>query len=251
MTTRRSLYLRAVQRSQTATSTRAKLTRTAVAGAMLVVPVACGTGDEAAFSTASTGEATTPVDEAAPAAAAPTTTVSPATVLPATAPTTTVVSTTAPTTTVPSGVFPSGAELLVSFTYEPSSSAQAERPYVAVWVEDTDGNLVDTISVWFQQGRKGTKWLRDLNQWYQASGGQDTTMSGATRVAGDYTVAWDGTDTNGDPVAAGEYVLNIESAREHGPTSFTTGIIVVSDGGFTISLDDDGELSGAGAVLNA
>lgn len=249
MTSHRSRYLRAVRRSQINGSTRVKLTRTAVAGAMLVLPVACGTGDEAVFSTASASVATTTVDAATPITEA-TTTVDAAT-LTTDAPTSTVAPTTSEAATASGGVFPSGGELLVSFTYEPSSSAQAKRPYVAVWVEDTDGGLVDTVSLWFDQGRSGTKWLRDLSQWYQVSGGQDTTTSGATRVAGDYTVAWDGADAAGDPVVAGEYVINIESAREHGPTSFTTGTVVISDDGFTISLDDDGELSSASAVLIA
>ncbi|MCP5035529.1 MAG: DUF2271 domain-containing protein, partial [Actinomycetia bacterium] len=236
-----SRYCRAVRRSLTSTSvakasTRAKVARTAVVGAMLVLPVACGTGDEAAFSG---------VVEEAPGSLDTTSTIAPNTQ--ATEAPTTVVSTTSEAAA--SGVFPTGGELLVSFTYQPSSSGQAKRPYVAVWVEDTDGNLVDTISLWFKQGAKGTKWLSDLTQWYGTSGGDDTTMSGATRVAGDYTVSWDGTDADGNPIAAGEYVLNIESAREHGPTSFTSGTITISDDGFSASLEDDGELSGTSAVL--
>lgn len=188
---------------------------------MLVLPVACGTGDEAAFTTASTIDTTVGSG------------------------------TTAETNVAETGsgsVFPSGGELLVSFTYEPSSAAQAKRPYVAVWVEDSAGNLVDTVSLWFEQG-EGEKWLSDLRQWHSASGGSDTTMSGATRVAGDYTVTWDGTDTNGDAVAQGDYVLFVEAAREHGDYSFTSGTITIGDDGTTITLGDDGELSGISAEL--
>lgn len=236
MTSKPSRYLRAVRRSQTGASTRSKVSRTAVAGAMLILPVACGNSDENVFSNASTVE-TTMLDEVASTTELPTSTVS---------------STTSLTAATPSSdVFPADGELLVSFTYEPSTSAQAKRPYVAVWVEDSDGNLIDTISLWFDQGREGTKWLSDLTQWHQASDADDTTMSGATRVAGDYTVAWDGTDSDGNPVTSGEYVLNIESAREKGPTSFTSGTIVITDAGFTIDLDDDGELSASSAILTA
>lgn len=234
MTSTPSRYVQDIRRSKTRASTRSKLSRTAVAGALLVLPVACGNSDEDVFSSGSTIETATTVDTVTSTTELPTSTAAP---------------TTPETSADSSGVFPSGGELVVSFTYEPSSAAQAKRPYVAVWVEDTDGNLIDTISLWFDQGREGTKWLSDLTQWYQASDADDTTMSGATRVAGDYTVAWDGTDSEGNPVVAGDYVLNIESAREKGPTSHTTGTIVISDDGFTIDLDDDGELSSASVIL--
>ena len=218
--------------SQHSALNRTSLARGAVAGAMLVLPVACGTGDEAVFDTTS---AVTETTTAAPAEAttAPT----------AVAPETTVVE------SATNAVFPTGAELVVSFTYEPSSSAQAKRPYVAVWVEDADGNLVDTISLWFEQSGKGQKWLSDLRRWYSAGGATDTTMSGATRVAGDYTVAWDGTDADGDPVVPGHYVLYIEAAREHGPYSLTSGSITISDAGMSVALADEGELSAASAEL--
>ena len=211
---------------------------------MLVLPMACGTSDEAAFSaeSVSSADATTSTASATSTSADTATTAD-------TAGASTTVDTAASETTTASGVFPSDGELLVSFTYQPSSSSQAKRPYVAVWVEDADGNLVDTISLWYEQGGKGAKYLSDLSQWYQASGASDTTMSGATRVAGDYTVAWDGTDADGNLVAAGDYTLYIESAREHGPTSLTSGTITISDEGFSITLEDDGELSGVSAVL--
>jgi hypothetical protein len=199
---------------------------------MLVLPVACGTGDEAAFSNGAATQST--ATEAISA-------------------TTGIPSTTASEITVDGSadgsVFPTGGELLVSFTYEPSAAAQAKRPYVAVWVENIDGELIDTISLWFDQGDRGSRWLDELRQWYSASGGTETTMSGATRVAGDYTVAWDGTDAGGDLVVQGDYVLFIEAAREHGPYSITSGGITVSDEGFTIVLDDDGELSAINAEL--
>ncbi len=220
---------------------------------MLVLPVACGNGDQEAFASATTETIAEGSQATVATSTAVTSTAATSTAVTSTAVTSTTAAPATTTTTageVATGaVFPDSAEMLVSFTYEPSSDEQAKRPYVAVWVEDADGNLVDTISLWFDQGSKGTRWLNDLSQWYRASGGEDTTMSGATRVAGDYTVAWDGTDTDGRPVAAGEYVLNIESAREHGPTSFTSGTITIGDQGFTVDLDDDGELSGATAVL--
>ncbi|MCP3992671.1 MAG: hypothetical protein GY724_26610, partial [Actinomycetia bacterium] len=100
MTSHASRYCRAVRRSLTSTSvakasTRAKVARTAVVGAMLVLPVACGTGDEAAFSG---------VVEEAPGSLDTTSTIAPNTQ--ATEAPTTVVSTTSEAAA--SGVFPTG-----------------------------------------------------------------------------------------------------------------------------------------------
>lgn len=114
---------------------------------------------------------------------------------------------------------PASARLDVTFTVAAASSGGggrggARNPYVAVWVETTDGTLVQTISLWHLAG-ENDRWLSDLRAWYTASGGTETNSS-ATRAAGSYTVAWDLTDTSGAKVAAGDYVLCIEGAREHG-----------------------------------
>ena len=140
----------------------------------------------------------------------------------------------------------------MSFTFAPSSSGgRIENPYIAVWVEDSNGNLVKTISLWFEQSGKGTKYLSDLRQWNSASGQTvDAATSGATRVAGDYTVVWDGTDLTGEPVAQGEYVLYIEAAHEHGPYEITSTPITIGTDGFAVTLADNGELTGATAELS-
>ena len=108
--------------------------------------------------------------------------------------------------------------LEVSFTISGSSSGGgpggARNPYVAVWVEDADGALVQTLALWHLSGGND-RWLADLRAWYEASGGTETN-SGATRADGSYTVGWDLTDSSGATVTAGEYTLSIEGAREHG-----------------------------------
>lgn len=43
-----------------------------------------------------------------------------------------------------------------------------------------------------------------------------TTISSATRAAGQYTLKWDGKDDKGVPVKPGQYTVLIEAAREHG-----------------------------------
>jgi hypothetical protein len=131
----------------------------------------------------------------------------------------------------------------VSFTSAVAGGGRVRNPFIAVWVEDTAGALVATISVWFEQG-KGTKWLPDLRRWYDSSdGGADLTMSGATRVAGEYAVSWDGTDLAGNPVAAGDYVVFVESAREHGDYNLTSATITIGDGAFSTTMPAQSELS--------
>jgi len=118
-----------------------------------------------------------------------------------------------------------------------------------VWVEDASGNLVKTISLWFEQG-KGARWLNDLRSWSSASGGEiDATASGSTRSAGSYSVAWNGQGANGAPVPAGTYTLFVEAAREKGPYEITSTPITIGKGGFTVALPDNGELSGLSATL--
>lgn len=171
------------------------------------------------------------------------------------APTSTAIDTTAapdsaPTTPVDDGLFPAGAELQVDFTYAAADSGSRIRnPYIAVWVENPTGELVQTISLWYSA--REAKYLRGLARWYVAElthldgGGTDNveTISGATRTAGAYSVVWDGTDADGNIVAQGDYVICVESAREHGPQSLSTGAVAIGASGFSTTLPDDGELS--------
>lgn len=222
---------------------RARLARLAAIGAIAVVPAACGNGDAAEFASAQQPAAV--VDEAAAAAttAAGTSTTAPAT-------TTAGSTTTAGDATAVVGES-APVEVVVGFTYAASAtSGPVRNPYVAVWIEDADGNLVDTVSVWFEQSGKGSRYLSDLRSWYSAAGGDaDATSSGATRVAGTYTVAWDGTDLDGNPVAAGEYVVFVEAAREHGPYSISSAPLTIGGSSATLTLPDDGELSALTATV--
>ncbi len=230
----RSRYLRAAR--------TAHLARLAAVGAIAILPSACGNGDADAFDSqadASSNETAQRVDS--------TNATDPA-IAPAE---TTEVTSTNPFAAAGSESFPAGAELVVDFTFSASLSGRVNNPYVAVWVEDADGNLVQTISLWYEQSGKGSKWLNDLRAWYSASGGGvDSTMSGATRSAGSYSVVWDGTDLDGNLVAAGEYAIFVEAAREHGPYEITSTAIAVDGNAFAVALADNGELTNLTATLN-
>lgn len=219
----------------------AHVARLLAAGAIVVVPAACGGGGDAdVFSAteASTGDASadaSPADVGVQSAAG--------TVAPGTA-----------ATTVDTGaVFPSTGELVVDFTYTPSASGgRVRNPYVAVWVEDAAGNYVATIAVWYEQSDKGVRYLDDLRAWTTASSGEvGTTSTGATRAPGSYSVVWDGTDLDGDKVAQGEYVVFVEAAREHGPYEITSTPVTIGSAGFSVQIPDNGELTGLTATLTA
>ncbi len=207
-------------------------------GAVAVIPgLACGTSDSEVFASASTTEAA--------ATTAPTTTAAPAT-------------TTAETTATTAGeaevasagpALPTGAEMVVSFTYSPTSAGKNVPPYVAVWLEDADDNLVATIELWRKQSNNGTRWLSDLRRWFSANtafvaaGGTDA-VSSATRLAGSYSVAWDGM-VDGSPIPAGDYYVCIESAREHGPYSLIREALTLDGNVVMADLPDSEELVSA------
>lgn len=244
-------YLRAAR--------RAHLARIAAVGAAVVLPAACGGSDADVFGASATSvpagaaEAVTTTSVTSDEVTEATATTEPvvaATDTPAVEAAADEAATTEPVASTASGTFPAGGEMIVEFTYSASSEGRVHNPYVAVWVEDADGNLVSTVGVWYEQSGQGSRWLSDLRQWSAASGGDVVaSVTGATRTPGSYALVWDGTDDTGAPVAHGEYVLFVESAREHGPYQITSAAITVSDDGFEVELPDDGELVDLTATL--
>lgn len=96
---------------------------------------------------------------------------------------------------------------------------RTRRPFVAIWVENTQQKTVRTIALWYNKPR----WLPDLKEWYRKNqaeykpGLKDmNTISSATRPAGNYTIKWDGKNDEGEYVSNDNYTICIELAREHG-----------------------------------
>jgi len=108
--------------------------------------------------------------------------------------------------------------------------AEYHRPYVAVWIEREDRSVAANLAVWYQdkdgkdeksgKAEPGTKWLSDLRQWWRRSGRDQALpidgVSGATRPAGQYQLAFPGTKAPFAGLAAGNYKLVVEAAREVG-----------------------------------
>ena len=149
-------------------------------------------------------------------------------------------------------------EMVISFTYTQGLGGKNERPYIAVWIEDSVGDLAQTVSLWYEQGRRGARWLDHLTRWHEgdtdrvAAGGVDNaaTISSATRAAGANAVVWDGT-INGTPAAAGDYFVCIEAAREEGPHSLIREPFTLTGSLAETALPDTGELSLATVRIDA
>lgn len=132
------------------------------------------------------------------------------------------------------GVDPSVFE--ISFTVPEIDARLYHRPYVAIWIEDTDRQVVRNLALWFEEDT----WLKDLRQWWRVYGRYQEDpeaqkevdgFSGATRRPGQYSLAWDGLDDGGETVAAGSYVLCFEAAREEGGRSYLRQSIELSAAG--------------------
>jgi hypothetical protein len=147
-----------------------------------------------------------------------------------------------------SGAVPQGAVLQVSFTFaaEQSQGGPARNPYIAVWIETPTEDMVATIALWHLQ--QNERWLGELKRWYALAEGQGESVSSATRVPGEYTLEWDCTDAAGTPIAAGEYFVCIEAAREHGPYELIREPLTLADTAAEETFDPSGELIAASAV---
>ena len=153
--------------------------------------------------------------------------------------------------------FPAGHEVAINFTFAASDGFRVKNPYVAVWIEDSGGLLLRTVALFYKE--REAKYLRDLSRWYRgysdwvATGGPDNavSVSGATRLPGEYAVAWDGKDGQGKTVAQGMYWICIEAARERGPYELIREQITVGSKMSTTTLAPSGELTAASVELRA
>ncbi|AJP70751.1 DUF2271 domain-containing protein [Sphingomonas hengshuiensis] len=122
-------------------------------------------------------------------------------------------------------LFPAGAAaqtLDLTITIPKLTVAEYHRPYVAIWLEK-EGAAPRTLAVWYdvdKRGGEGTKWLRDVRQWWRASGRSmqfpADGVSGATRAPGAQKLRLTGGSGAMPVLSGGNYTLVIEAAREVG-----------------------------------
>jgi len=154
----------------------------------------------------------------------------------------------------------SAATLAVDVEVPQIDVAEYHRPYVAVWIEREDSTVAANLAVWYQQergqkrpqngqraaggdkgpgkgpgggqgqgpggeGEKGTTWLPDLRQWWRRSGRSLELpvdgVTGATRPVGTHTLTFDDAKAPLKGLAAGNYRLVVEAAREVGGRELT------------------------------
>jgi hypothetical protein len=110
------------------------------------------------------------------------------------------------------------ADLNISVEIPRLDVAEYHRPYVAVWVEKADNSVPATLAVWYSlKNREGTKWLKDMRQWWRRAGrSMDVPVdgvTGATKPAGEAKL--DASAAVGK-LPPGDYRLGFEAAREGG-----------------------------------
>lgn len=103
------------------------------------------------------------------------------------------------------------------------SVAEYHRPYVAMWIERADQSVAGNLAVWYHvdsRNNEGTKWLKDLRQWWRRSGrGLEFPIDGvtsATRPVGKHKLSFASGAAPLNQLAPGQYKLGVEAAREVG-----------------------------------
>ena len=115
------------------------------------------------------------------------------------------------------------ADLAVKVEIPRLTVAEYHRPYTALWIEKADQSFVANLSVWYDlkmKNNEGTKWLKDMRQWWRKSGRELQMpvdgLSGATRAPGEHTLTFAAGKSPLDKLPAGEYAVVVEAAREVG-----------------------------------
>ena len=117
------------------------------------------------------------------------------------------------------------AGLAASIEVPRLNTSEYHRPYVAAWIERADNSVAATVAVWYDVRTRtnnpegeGTKWLKDLRQWWRRTG-RDLEMpidgiTGATKPAGKHPINL--ADATTAKLAPGAYKFVVEAAREVG-----------------------------------
>ncbi|MFQ3194816.1 MAG: hypothetical protein ACI9N3_001645 [Colwellia sp.] len=89
-------------------------------------------------------------------------------------------------------------------------------PYVASWIENSQGKSVRTLLLW----REKAKWLKDIRRWWRKVGKKDADfvdgITSATRITGKYPLSFLAQNDEKKSLKKGKYTLFIEVVRENG-----------------------------------
>ena len=120
----------------------------------------------------------------------------------------------------------------VSVTLPRLSIAEYHKPYVAGWIEPAGGGAPRSLFAWYDIKKGGAepghKWLADLRSWWRKSGRSLKLpvdgVSGATKGPGTYTIPLPA------DIKPGNYVFNVEAAREGGGRELVSVPLIVPNG---------------------
>lgn len=134
---------------------------------------------------------------------------------------------------------PESGALTITFHYEKQSGYASNQ--FAVWMEDSEGNLVKTLYATRFTANGGYKNRPDaIPRWVEQSGlssmrkSEVDAITGATPKAGTVSYAWDLTDKDGNAVAPGEYKFVVEGSLRWKNRVLYTGIIDTSGSAATV-----------------
>ncbi len=114
--------------------------------------------------------------------------------------------------------WPAGFEVNIDYEIPQSQSYRAKPPFVAIFITDSSGALVRTLT---HLGTRPPRYLDSNYVWYRAFEAKTpnaplSTVTRPSRAPGQYSMVWDGKDDAGNLVGQGKYTVNIEMSREHG-----------------------------------
>jgi hypothetical protein len=115
------------------------------------------------------------------------------------------------------------ADLALKLDIPQLNVAEYHKPYIAAWLENADQKVVTNLAVLYDTKKKdnaGTKWLKDMRQWWRKTGRELTMpldgVSGATRAPGEHTLTFPVAKEALNKLPAGQYTLVVEASREAG-----------------------------------
>jgi len=128
--------------------------------------------------------------------------------------------------------------------------AEYRRPYVALWITNSEQQLVRQLVV----HGDSLRWLKEIPLWWRRYGrNNEQSVDGlarATTSPGSHMVVWDGRDDKGRKVPKGHYNLHIETAREHGEHEVVTLAFVLSGQSFNARAAGEKELGAIKVSFN-
>ena len=117
----------------------------------------------------------------------------------------------------------SAADIAITVEIPRLTVAEYHRPYIAIWIERPDQSVAANLAVWYDvklRNNEGTKWLKDMRQWWRKSGRELTMpadgLSSPTRAPGEHQIGFTADKPPLATLPPGEYRLAVEAAREVG-----------------------------------